>query len=431
MPSLRSKRVLIEDEVRPATVRYERGEIVEIGGGPADFDFGHLVVMPGLVDTHVHVNEPGRSSWEGFRTATRAAAAGGTTTIVDMPLNSVPPTVDLDALQAKREAARDALSVDTAFWGGLIPGSENQISELVAEGVCGFKSFLVDSGVSEFPPMLLSDLKNALEDLGRLGIPCLVHAELPDLLRHLEGEPRSYRAYQATRPPEAEIEAVRLLADLAGETGASVHVLHVASGGAADLIGASSLTGETCPHYLTFAAEEIPDGATVFKCAPPIRGATDREALWEALGTGTLAMVVSDHSPAPPEVKEITSGDFGRAWGGIASLQLRLPATWTGAAVRGIGLEKLAGWLAAAPAQLAGLDRVKGSIAPGLDADFTIWDPDDVTEVRGETLEHRHPLTPYDGMRLRGKVMTTILRGDAVFDAGRIASGRGRMLRRR
>jgi allantoinase len=430
--SLRSSRVVVDGEARPATIHHEGGVIVEIGDGPADDDFGDLVIMPGLVDTHVHVNEPGRTHWEGFDTATRAAAAGGATTIVDMPLNSVPPTVDTDALEAKRESADARLSVDTAFWGGLIPGSEGHLAALVTEGVCGFKSFLVDSGVPEFPPMIFSELATALEEMGRLGVPSLIHAEHPDLLEPWDGDPQSYQGYLATRPSRAETEAVLVLAGLTERIGCRVHVLHVSSGEAASAIGSASsrLTGETCPHYLIFSAEEIPDGATVFKCAPPIRGGADREALWDALITGTLAMVVSDHSPAPPEVKATDWGDFASAWGGIASLQLRLPATWTGAAERGVGLGELTRWLSTAPAALAGLDRAKGSIALGKDADFVVWDLGGVTEVRGEALEHRHPLTAYEGMQLRGRVETTILRGETIFEQGRVASGHGRMLRR-
>ncbi len=432
MPSLRASKVVVDGEARPATIHHEGGVIVEIGDGPADDDFGDLVVMPGLVDTHVHVNEPGRAHWEGFDTATRAAAAGGATTIVDMPLNSVPPTVDPEGLEAKRDSASGRLSVDTAFWGGLIPGSEGHLVTLVAEGVCGFKSFLVASGVPEFPPLPLSGLGSALEEVGRLGVPLLIHAEHPDLLEPWHGDTHSYQGYLATRPPGAETEAVVRLAGLAEGVGYRVHVLHVSSGETVSEIGSASswLTGETCPHYLFFSAEEIPDGATVFKCAPPIRGAAHREALWEGLIKGTLSMVVSDHSPAPPEMKAADSGDLAAAWGGIASLQLRLTATWTEAAERGVGFGDLTHWLSTAPAALAGLDGAKGSIAPGKDADFLVWDPGGVTEVRGQGLEHRHPLTPYEGMRLRGRVEKTILRGETIFEQGRVAVGHGRMLRR-
>lgn len=420
MTSLRSTRVVLGDEVRPATVRYQDGVIVELGDGSADLDFGDLVVMPGLVDSHVHVNEPGRTEWEGFATATRAAAAGGTTTIVDMPLNSVPPTVDLASLEEKRDRARGRLQVDTGFWGGLIPGSAGHMGALVEAGVCGFKAFLVDSGVPEFPPVDAGYLEQL-----EMSMPLLVHAEDAD---HL-GEPKSpagYREYLESRPAGAESAAVEHLYGLRGP----VHILHVSSGDGVEAIGKArgEMTGETCPHYLLFSAEDVPEGATEFKCAPPIREATHREALWEGLAQGRLQMVVSDHSPSPPELKE---GNFATAWGGISSLQLRLPATWTGAATRSVGLARLAEWLATAPARLAGLAESKGTIEPGRDADFVVWDPDGVTRVRGADLEHRHPLTPYEGMTLRGEVVATILRGAAIYEDGSVVAGHGRMLRRR
>ena len=424
---------MIGDEVRPASVRVEAGKIMEVGLSPADADYGDLVIMPGLVDSHVHVNEPGRTEWEGFETATRAAAAGGTTTIVDMPLNSIPPTVSTEALAEKRSAAAGKLTVDCAFWGGLVPGSEVELDPLVGEGVCGFKSFLVDSGVPEFLPMTVDQLAAALPTLARLGVPSLIHAEDPAQLHVLSGDPREYGTYLASRPSGGESAAVKAMCDLGREIGARIHVLHISSAEAVDALarGSESISGETCPHYLTFCAEEIADGATPFKCAPPIRGAEHRDALWQGLVDGFLAMVVSDHSPAPAEIKDVGDGDFGRAWGGIGSLQLRLQATWTAGAERGISLPQMARWLALAPAQLAGLDDRKGSIAAGMDADFVVWDPDGVTEVIGHRLEHRHPITPYEGMRLRGRVEATILGGETVFDGSIVSTGKGRMLRRR
>jgi allantoinase len=430
VPSLRSRRVVLPDGVRPATIHHSRGVIVEIDEGAADDDFGDLVVMPGLVDSHVHVNEPGRTGWEGFRSATRAAAAGGTTTVVDMPLNSIPPTVDRPALVAKRAAAENAVMIDVAFWGGLIPGSEGEIGGLVADGVCGFKAFLVDSGVPEFPPMTLPELRKAMPTLTDLGVPLLLHAEDPAQLHEMRGDPRSYRGYLASRPASCEAEAVELAAGLSDEGGGRVHVLHVSSADSVDVLRrkrGASIGGETCPHYLTFTAEEIDDGSTQFKCAPPIRTREHREALWEGLGDGSLQMVVSDHSPAPADLKAVDTGDFSLAWGGISSLQVRLPATWTGAERRGFGLDRLTEWLAAAPAELAGLDG-KGAIEAGKDADFVVWDPDGVTEVDGDTLEHRHPLTPYQGLRLRGRVEETILSGNTVFARDGIRSGEGKLL---
>ena len=392
MTSLRSTRVVIGDEVRPATVRYEDGVVVEIGDGGADRDYGDLVVLPGLVDSHVHVNEPGRTDWEGFASASRAALAGGTTTIVDMPLNSIPPTTTVAGLAEKRRAARGQLAVDLGFWGGIVPGSLSEVQGLVEEGVCGFKLFLTDSGVPEFPAVDAESLSGL-----SLEVPLLIHAESDDLLG--EAGP-TYAEYLASRPPEAEATAIDEVASL----DAPIHILHVSSAEGVGAIERHEMTGETCPHYLTFAVEDVTGLA--FKCAPPIREAAHREALWEGLARGVLSMVVSDHSPSPPDLKR---GDFATAWGGISSLQIRLPIVWTGAVERGFGFVDLARWLALAPAHLAGLVDRKGSIEVGKDADFAVFDPDRETVVRGADLEHRHSITPYEGMRLRGSVVDTIL----------------------
>ncbi len=380
---VRGARVALPDGLRPADVLVAGGRISGVVGhgdappGTTVLDAGDRMVFPGLVDSHVHVNEPGRTHWEGFTTATRAAAAGGTTAIVDMPLNSIPPTIDLPALEIKRRAAAGQCAVDVAFWGGLTPDSVDDIESLAGGGVCGFKAFLVDSGVPEFPPVTEDVLRKALPKLAALGLPLLVHAELPGLIRNCPAG-GSYLDHLAARPSGAEDAAVKMLADLVEETGAAVHVLHLASGDAVELIAAAQerglpITAETCPHYLVFAAEEIDPRATVFKCAPPIRERRHRELLWEGLAAGVLGMVVSDHSPAPPEMKE-SAGDFSAAWGGISSLQLRLAATWTAASTRGIAVETLVGWLATAPARLAGLE--KGTIEVGKDADLIVWDPD-------------------------------------------------------
>lgn len=398
--------------------------MTEVGDGLADVDFGDLVILPGLVDSHVHVNEPGRTEWEGFVTATAAAAAGGTTTIVDMPLNSIPPTVDRPALDLKRFAAKGVVSVDVAFWGGIVPGSDP--TPLVGEGVCGFKAFLVDSGVPEFPPMTVEALTDLMPALG--GLPLLVHAEDPALLAVPAGDPRGYPSYVASRPGTAEARAIESVAPLASR--GSVHVLHVSGAEATEALRNGAMTAETCPHYLTFTADAIPDGSTVHKCAPPIRSAEDREALWEGLGDGTLDMVVSDHSPAPADLKDLEGGDFATAWGGIASLELRLQATWDGARQRGYDLADLAEWLAAAPARLAGLDGRKGRIEEALDADFVVFDPGGVTEVDARRLRQRHPITPYDGMRLAGAVVATYLGGIQVHGPGADTARRGRLLRR-
>ncbi|HEX2154742.1 MAG TPA: allantoinase AllB [Acidimicrobiia bacterium] len=430
MPKLRSNRVVLPEGERPATIRYEDGRIVDVGDGPADHDFGDFVILPGLVDCHVHVNEPGRTEWEGFATASAAALAGGTTTLVDMPLNSIPPTVDVAALEEKRAAARTQVHADVAFWAGIIPDSTPNVAGLVEAGVCGFKVFTVDSGVEEFPPLSPPLLARAAGKVASTGVPLLVHAEEPSHLREPSGDPRAYVTYLVSRPAIAEAVAIDTVADLVRSRGVQAHILHVAGAEAVAAVdrSAGALSAETCPHYLTFDAASIPEGATAFKCAPPIRTAEDRESLWEALASGVLNMVVSDHSPAPPEVKELDSGNFLRAWGGIASLELRLPATWHGAHLRGFGTSELALWLASAPSDLAGLTHRKGRIAEGMDADFVVFDPDGETHVEARRLRQRHPVTPYDGMRLRGAVVATFLRGTRNDDV--FSEPRGELLRR-
>lgn len=417
--------------MKPAAVHIENGRIAAIDTehtiGPAGvptIDAGSLVVMPGLVDTHVHINEPGRTDWEGFETATRAAAAGGITTLVDMPLNSIPATTTVAALETKRRAAERRCHVDVGFWGGVVPGNARQIEPLARAGVCGFKCFLTPSGVDEFPAVTESDLRQVMPILRKLGLPLLAHAELPDLLAppDLHRDPRQYATWLASRPPAAEHAAIDLLTRLSARTGAHVHIVHLASAdGLSAIVKAVDLgapvTVETCPHYLTFCAEEIEDGATAWKCAPPIRAREHRERLWRALADGQIDLVATDHSPAPPALKHLDDGNFLAAWGGIASLQVSLPAVWTGAARRGIAFERLAQWMSAAPARLAGLDR-KGAIVAGHDADLVIVDPDREMTVEASRLYHRHPVTPYHGATLRGHIAMTILRGEIVFENG-------------
>jgi allantoinase len=380
---------------------------------------GDLVVMPGIVDTHVHVNEPGRTEWEGFETASAAALAGGVTTIIDMPLNSIPPTIDVRALEAKRRAAQ-GVRVNVEFWGGIVPGSALEIDRLADAGVRGFKCFLSPSGVPEFDNVDQNDLIATLPILRRRELPLLVHAEWPAALRMMPvaADPRAYATWLDSRPDGAERDAIAVLIELCRESGARIHVVHVASAAALPLLAAARdeglpITAETCPHYLTFSADEIGDGATEFKCAPPIRDQTTREALWQALADGTLDLVATDHSPAPPAMKR--PGDFVRAWGGIASLELGLAAVWTGASRRGFGFEHLSRWLASAPAALAGLTSRTGSIAPGLDADLVVWDPSVDWTVDQQRLHQRHKLTPYHGRALRGRVIETYVRGRLVY----------------
>ena len=424
---------MLPDAIAPASIEIDNGRIVDVERTShlpdrADVvDCGDLVISPGIVDTHVHVNEPGRTDWEGFDTATRAAAAGGITTVVDMPLNSVPATTTVAALEAKRAAARGKCHVDVGFWGGVVPGNAHELDALVDAGVRGFKCFLVPSGVDELPCVGECDLRGALPILARRRVPLLVHAESPaQLIEAAVGDPSEYRTYLNTRPVAAEVAAIEQMIRLAREFETQIHIVHVACiEGAAAILRAQDerppvrVSGETCPHYLTFAAEEIPADATEFKCAPPIRDADQRTGLWSALYKG-LSMVVTDHSPAPPRMKR--RGDFMRAWGGISSLEISLAAVWTGASARGRTPFDLAWWMTAVPSSLAGLIDSKGKIEADYDADLVVWDPDEEWTVDAEKLQQRHKLTPYAGRRLRGKVKTTFVRGVRVWDEGRIVS---------
>jgi len=440
---IRSTRVVLPEGVQPASIHIADGRITRIlpHAETADvrqvIDLENLVVSPGIVDTHVHVNEPGRTEWEGFDTATRAAAAGGVTTVVDMPLNSIPATTSVAGLQAKQAAAAGSCHVNVAFWGGVVPGNAPDLEPLVDAGVCGFKCFLAPSGVEEFRHVDENDLRQALPILAKRNVPLLVHAETPALLKTFHaGSPHqtytSYQTYLVTRPPEAEVDAIRMMIRLAEEFAVLTHIVHVSAGAALeDLARAQSdgvpVTAETCPHYLTFAAEEIPDGATEFKCAPPIRDASNRDALWNGLQNGVLGLVVTDHSPSPVTLK--TPGDFKRAWGGIASLELSLAAVWTEASARGFGPGDIARWMSRAPSALAGLSDRKGSIAPGRDADLVAWDPDAEFAVDPCNLQQRHKHTPYAGRRLRGMVRKTFVCGALVWDGDRLLSpGSGRLL---
>ncbi|WP_084956781.1 allantoinase AllB [Thermoactinospora rubra] len=416
---VRSRRAVTPEGERPAAVAVRDGKIHDILPHDAPVharevaDLGETALLPGLVDTHVHVNEPGRTHWEGFASATRAAAAGGVTTIVDMPLNSVPPTVDVEALQAKRRAAEGQCLVDVGFWGGAIPGNLGDLVKLHEQGVFGFKCFLSPSGVEEFPPLTLEEVRQALEVIAGFDGLMIVHAEDPALLREPSGP--TYREFLDSRPGESERRAVEQVIGLARETGARVHILHVSSAECLQPLEHAKregvrITAETCPHYLTLAAEQVPEGRTEFKCCPPIRDAANRDRLWNGLATGILDCVVSDHSPSTADLKV---PDFARAWGGIASLQLGLPAVWTEASARGHGLADVARWMAQAPAALARIPG-KGAIAPGNDADLVAFDPRADFPVEAARLHHKNPVTPYHGRTLKGLVTATWLRGREV-----------------
>jgi len=402
--------------VAPATIHIDAGRITNIDNADADRDYGDLVIMPGIVDSHVHVNEPGRTEWEGFETATRAAAAGGITTIVDMPLNSIPPTTTVDALKTKAEAMRGKLHVDVGLWGGVVPGNLDQLLPMLDAGARGFKCFLVHSGVEEFPNVSEEELWAAARKLAPTGAPLLVHAEMPQLIKQPAGDPESYETYLRSRPPAAEDEAVDFLLRVSNETGAHIHVVHLSSANAIETIHHGvTLTAETTPHYLHFEAERIPPGRCEFKCAPPIREHENRERLWKGISDGVIGVIVSDHSPCSPHLK---GHDFEKAWGGIASVQFVLPIVWTEASKRGHSIAEVARWICEGPASIARL-RKKGRIVVGNDADFVIWSPDEEFVVDTSIIQHRHKVTPYLGETLRGVVKETWLRGAPIDPATR------------
>ncbi len=445
--AIRSTRVVTPEGVRAATVRIRDGVIEALSAyndaasGKDIYDAGESVVMPGLVDTHVHINEPGRTAWEGFHTATRAAAAGGVTTLIDMPLNSIPATTTAEALEIKRAAAQKKCWVNVGFWGGVVPGNAGNLRALHQAGAFGYKCFLVPSGVPEFANVSEKDLRETLPMLAALDAPLLVHSELPGPIeaaarKLAKSDPAKYKTWLASRPPGAETKAVAMMIRLAREFNARVHIVHVSSELSVALIRRAKkagvrITAETCPHYLFFSSDSIPNGRTEFKCAPPIRDLRNAKNLWNALEAGAVDFVVSDHSPSPPALKCLRSGDFFKAWGGIASLQLGLPAIWTKLRRQKDSLKHLVRWMSSGPAQLAGLAKHKGALAAGYDADVVVWNPEQRFTVRPKMLEHRHKLTPYANQSLFGVVETTFLRGQMIYDRGRFLDPpRGALLRR-
>ena len=429
-----SRRVVTPDGVRPAAVLVEgeriRG-VVSADQAPAGSkanDFGDAAILPGLVDSHVHINDPGRADWEGFETATRSAAAGGYTTLVDMPLNCLPATINVAALAAKRAAAQNRCRVDWMAWGGVVANNHHDIEPLAAAGVAGFKCFLVHPGIDGFTMVTEQELRTALPSVARTGLPLLVHAELPAPIESATAKLANadwsiYQTYLQSRPEKAELLAIRMLLSLCREYKFRLHIVHLSASAALPELRAARSEGlavsvETCPHYLHFIAETIPNGGTLVKCAPPIRSKENCERLWEGLRDGSIDLVATDHSPCPPEMKKSAEGDFRAAWGGIASLSMALPVMNTEASKRGFSLNHVAWWMAEAPARLSGCEARKGRIAPGYDADFVVFEPESEFVVNKDRLHYRHPVSPYLGEKLRGVVKATYLRGKLVFSDG-------------
>ncbi|MEU6126913.1 allantoinase AllB [Streptomyces sp. NPDC047123] len=436
---LRSTRVVTPEGIRPASVAVAAGTIVSVGAYDAEVpdgarleDFGDDALLPGLVDTHVHVNDPGRTEWEGFWTATRAAAAGGITTLVDMPLNSLPPTTTVDNLRTKQEVARSKAHIDVGFWGGALPDNVQDLKPLHDAGVYGFKCFLSPSGVDEFPELNQDQLAASMAEIAGFGGLLIVHAEDPhelDAAPHKAGP--KYADYLQTRPRISEDTAIEGLIAVAKRIGARVHVLHLSSSDALPLVAAAKregveLTVETCPHYLTLTAEEVPDGASEFKCCPPIREAANQDLLWDALADGTIDCIVTDHSPSTADLK---TDDFATAWGGISGLQLSLPAIWTEARKRGHGLDDVVRWMSTRTSELVGLGH-KGAIEAGRDADFAVLAPDETFTVDPAELQHRNRVTAYAGKTLSGVVKSTWLRGERILHGGEFSEPAGRLLER-
>jgi len=429
-----SSRVVTPEGVRPAAVLVEGEQIrgvVAPNRVPAQAearDFGDAAILPGLVDSHVHINDPGRADWEGFETATRSGAAGGYTALVDMPLNCLPPTINLAALEAKREAARSGCRIDWMAWGGVVADNQSDIEPLAAAGVSGFKCFLVHPGIAGFTMVTEEELRRALPHIARTGLPLLVHAELPAPIelateRLALADWSVYQTYLQSRPEEAELSAIRMLLSLCREYKFRLHIVHLSASEALPELRAArseglAVTVETCPHYLHLTAETIAKGATLFKCAPPIRSRENCERLWEGLREGTIDLVATDHSPCPPEMKRFAEGDFRSAWGGIAGLSMALPVINTEAGKRQFALAYIARWMAEAPAKLAGCEKRKGRIATGYDADLVVFDPESEFVVSADRLHYRHAVSPYLGEKLRGIVKSTYLRGRLVFQEG-------------
>ena len=428
--ALKSKNVIVAGEMKPATIEVKNELITAIHSYEQALncevkDFGEYVIMPGLVDSHVHINEPGRTEWEGFNTATQAAAAGGITALVDMPLNCIPVTTTKAAFQEKLDSVDDKLWVDCGFWGGVIPQNIDDLDDLLNAGVLGVKSFLIDSGIEEFPPVEAKDIRAAMPILARHDVPYLIHAELDCGGFHDVEITNEYNSFLESRPKSWENDAISLMVDMARESkgkgdNCKVHIVHLSSDEALDTIAEAKseglrFTAETCPHYLTIASENIPDGKTLFKCCPPIRENKNREHLWQAITDGRLDFIVSDHSPCTPELKHIDAGDIEKAWGGISALQFGISLIWTEAKERGFTLIDIARLMSSETAKFAGLDTVKGSIKVGNHADFLVFDPHAEFTITNEMIKHRHNITPYAGRKVIGQVEHTFVRGHHVY----------------
>jgi allantoinase len=394
----------------------------------ARLDIGNKVLLPGLVDSHAHINEPGRTEWEGFHTATQAAAAGGITTVIDMPLNSIPATTTLAALETKKNSAASNCAIHIGFWGGVVPGNSQELEPMIRDGIFGFKAFLCPSGVAEFPMATERDLLEAMPILARFQIPLLVHAEIESPVSvPTQADPRAYRSYLDSRPPSWEMNAIQMMIRLSEKTGCPTHIVHLSSASALpDLVAAKKrgvkISVETCPHYLSFCSEEIPDGAIFLKCSPPIRDRVNREALWQGLKNGEIDFIVSDHSPCTPNLKHPETGEFKNAWGGISGLQTSLSVVWTQIRARNLGLSELVRWMSYGPSHFLGLDARKGSIAEGKDADLVVFDPESSFILEEAQILHRHKTSPYSGQKLLGQVEMTFVRGTKVYDRGKLSA---------
>ena len=442
--AIKSDRTITPDGIKKAVVLIKDGLIADVlpelpdGNYPVT-DVGNKVLMPGVIDPHVHINEPGRTDWEGFDTATRAAIAGGITTLVDMPLNSSPVTTTAEAFEEKFRASFNfssdfppmpvgtKLNADCGFWGGVIPGNEKEIEPLIEIGVLGFKAFLTPSGIDEFPNVTENDLRKVMPVIAKHGVPLLVHCELSDPTYHSLLTTRNYKNYLSSRPKKWEDNAIALMIRLCEEFNCHIHIVHLSSADSIEQIAKAKqkglpLTVETGQHYLYFNAEDIKDGQTQFKCAPPIRDKTNNERLWQALKEGIIDFVATDHSPSPPAMKELISGDFMKAWGGISSIQFALPVLWTAAKKHGCSLNDVAKWLCEKPALLTGLQKLKGKIQKSYDADLVVWDPDQYFTVTENMIYHKHIITPYINEKLLGIVQQTYLKGKKIFDNGSFTS---------